>query len=860
MMRGVLAALLLLCAGAAQAQVPSVAGLPCNQGIACNLGSVSGAINGTNFTQVAPRSNILPWHPSHEGSTSTTFYSQTGGRDSLGAIEAPDDYVAVQFVFANFSGSAAWGVQGVASASASYGATTTSTPGITPYDGFGTAQTAMLPITFNQAGAWSTPWNGLPQTFTGSASSGVNVIALATTGAATGATSLPFASTTAGLVQGGGLVPVAGMYAYDGLGCIQAGTKVTAVTSTSITISPGVSSSTACASGQSIYFAWPSTLALTQSVGVTPNAPAPALTYSDWIPIQSAPRVDGGEVAGMAVSGTNIPAGDTIASLTNTTVTLAQAPSGTIAAGTAITFSAAPTVSAAVAQGYVLHVSSTFGIKAGSVITGANIASSTNVVETGSDVSGPYIRLSQPISGAVAPGEHITASLTASLISAASSASPVLQFASTTAKPLLLFRAVASGGDTAWIIPGNAALQAGLGLPIANFFDGPQSGGNAKDTLNYIANAGNGNGPVASYNFGLVYAVNFLTIHKGVVVAVVGDSHYAGDTTATNNANFVARAAAALDSPTVPVAFLHSAFGGETMNQFGWMAENWIRTVQPGVVVLDGYTYNNVAGVDSVGDYLMRVQALIHDVQSYGGVAIVGSDFPRQSPYVWSAYTTAAVNNSTTVPIAASYASYIGGSAGANISGLAISGPGIPSGTTATITKESGAANVITLSQPATIPAGSILRLDQMTVATTTTSSTSVTFTTPPPIGEAGLTAYVNGAALSGTLSVTQGSTTGTFTTAQSLPAGTVVSLGTTVQAQTGPVASQQAAQIAAGIINMAAGGSIQTFDTLPILEDPANPTWYLPQYTLDGIHANDNGHAALAAAFEPLLRRAVGE
>lgn len=805
---------------------------------------------------VPQQGTVMAWMPwqSQSSGIGTTFNTLGVGRTAMMSVELEGDPVAIQVVLYNGSATA-WKMAqiGVAS-SASYGpAGTLSLGGVSPYDITGTAQQMFLPVPFAQGGINSQPWNPNTFKFTGTAAtSGYQMSSLLLSGAeAAGQTVLDFATTISPQTIGG-RQPGIGQWVADGRGCIAPGTKVTAVTSTTVTIDTAVTA-TGCLSGQNIYFSVNPIPALSVGVAPTANSVQGTLVYSDWVFLPSLPRTDGGIVAGMAASCTGCPSGAVVRSVSSSTITISGG--GTVATNIPVTFSMAPSTVGATSSGQAwLRVGSVTGLQVGQIVTGSTaIPASTYVTDV--QASG-LVRLSAAVTAAIPASTALTFSnvVYTNAASTATDATTTLSVQSTSAKRLYTFRAVVeSGSPTGWNKPaGIQAAQRDLGY-YARFF---QSGA-ASDSINVPGNYTNVSAVGGESLITPFYSIRYVTRQKGATVCTMGDSKLAGGGTANNGNNFVLRAATALSTPNRPVAAIQTANGGTSGAIFTPQLMQWVQNGTCSVIVAQVNTQNVGNSWDTSG-YIGAMGQLI---QQAGVRSILVADTPRGARSAYTYRVTSAVSNSTRLPLNQRIGQ---GFKNAGGSGYCISGTGIPTGATFSYTMGD---DFVTTSVPVNVAANTIVSIFNCMAVSTTSGLTAVTLSTASPVTTSGVDLTGNPNIAAGTtMSVTQDSTSGTLSANAT---GTGAAVATTFWQN--PATYIPIAQTGAGLWAQASSNSQPFYDAGFCLMDPADPGFYLQRYTYDGVHQNDEGNQAIAdgvttapfpgcPSFTSVLRQVIGQ
>jgi hypothetical protein len=797
--------------------------------VALATGDIAGLTTACLAARPAPWAVWKPW--GNGLSISASGYGSTYAKAShtyIWTAEFEALPLGIQFAFANSTASWTWTVQqGVVAPSSQYGAGVT--PGVTPYDESGAAVTALQPVTFNNAGAGSNPYPGIGAFAGGNQGPLVVSVIAATT--ASGQAVLALSNAQEPDTEGslGKRLLQTGMYASDNLGNITPGTKIQSISGNNITLTGNIAGN--ITAGQVIFFAWEQ-LTLSATVPACTNAPEHQLIWSDFVPFQGFRRIDGPILPGMAASGANVPAGATVLSVTANSVTLSATPSAQVASQTAVTFGQATFATAALASGYVLAVASTANLQQGQAVSGPNIAAGAIVWEV--LAASGSVRLSKPSSAAV--GDLITFSVTAT--TNAGSTGAVLPFPSTTGKFLVTARFNVSGGTNinAWVPGYNwVTSEAALGLPLWQSYQG----GNGNDGVNFPSTLSNSAGGVSQNYVCPVYGARVLTASRGWVIMEGGDSHICGDTTGSLNANFVRLAAAQLSTPQRPVSVWNAATGGTLPSTFLPQLWNPAQVVKPAVTVLQGYTHNTNDQPD--GLYLSQAMAVADGVwRGWLGNFIIVDELPRQSAEVGLVQTAAATVNSASVTLADyPQALWLNGTNSYPVQ--SVNNASVPPGTTAI---GNWGSNALALGVPLSIPAGTILALGRLLVASSTTNSTSVTLTDAAAISG---TYNVSGTGIvaGDTIAITANSTAATLSNARSLVGGSYLQIGNSDSMLTG-------SEAATGIYNQGSGYSSAVLKAMDLLADATGT--FLPANSTDGIHANDVGHAVLAAALMPLL------
>lgn len=805
---------------------------------------------------IIPRSHIHVWFPGtgdgDGAGPAGIFARDVGGFAFLLGVELEDDYTAVQLIFGN-GGSSPFTITQVSIAPSSgfgYG----NQGGINLYDSYGNQVNAMMPVTFANAGINSSPFPLAGTTFNAPKNSPNTIYPLTLISASNGSPNvLTFTSTQPSSLFGGWApynVPAVNWSVADGLGCVAAGTTLTNITPTTITLSSG-DTGTHCATGQTIYF---SQAPLGPLGGVvvpaSTNPPAPNLIFSDWMPLVSVPRADAPISNTMSVSGTGIASNTTVTGVGYASVSISPPTSGSTL-NQKLTFTQTGTVATAVPKGYVVPLTSTAGFSRGQIASGTNIPLNDLIWQVCNQEScadpvfgSSYVRLSAPISGPLTSGQSFSGSAYAASQTSGTGVSTLSIESPSAPRPLLLIRGFMTGTPWGHGSPNNTSNlpHKMYGLPDIQQFDGNQSGGVAVDCVNFVGSCAFGGGGYGTP----VYEIRYNTLHAGVVGVTTGDSHTGGSGTGVNNAAFPQLTALKLSQPSVfPVTIANAAYGGQALGVFGSLFWNEIKALDPGFVLAQGITGN---GSDSASSYHAIMEGIRAYAEAQGTRWIYSTDYPRQSMSVLDFVVASPGTTSTSLPL------QIGGiPLGTAIgSGYALTGSCVPANTTANLIDYT---NMLTASQTLNCPTGSLVSFGTINSATTL-GSTTVTLATPAPIGGS-YYVFGTGPTPGSTITLTANSTSATLSTgAASTQTSSPITFGgnepttTLFQQQTG-----------IGLVKAMAGQmqSLQIFDSYGILEDPENPTYMNPLYSADGLHCGDLCHSILAQGLVNLLTPMIG-
>ena len=319
-----------------------------------------------------PRTHIHAWKPFPSTMYQDSSGSLYSGKTAYAAIEIPDDATMAQVVFGNQFGAtysitagSIWGSSQIAAPGY-----TGTTPGVTPYDASGNALTQMAPLSFGNGGADSTP------NFGGStAAPAINV-------------NFPTSSTLTSAASGTML-----NMATSGFTCPAAGASISNV-STASTAAPLFFPQTVVAScnastgtiltnlvlrttvpvSTTIYFAPPGI-----TVAASSQPPLAQLTFSDWTPIQTYPRIDGPVAAGNSILVGGTALSGTVSSIAAKSISMSTPLSADIPPGTAVQACVAGTTSATITPNYTLQFASNANIQPGMYVTNTSLYFNSSV-------------------------------------------------------------------------------------------------------------------------------------------------------------------------------------------------------------------------------------------------------------------------------------------------------------------------------------------------------------------------------------------------------------------------------------------------------------------------------------------------
>lgn len=803
----------------------------------------------------------MAWVPYQQGpGTIGTQFNVIGtGRTNIGVVELEGDPVWIQPIFNNTQATPWTVAQMVISPTATYSGNVGA--GTDPYDSTLTRQLTMIPVTFTGGGEDVPTWNNQLARYTGSnLTSGNLVVALSLNAAVPSGSTLGFGSTISNQVIGK-FQPTVGMYVFAGnmngaTSCIVPGTKITSVNATQIGLDTAVAGA-GCLNNQNIYFSYQpvTTAALSMTLSASTNGLNGIFAYGDWMLLPSIPRNDGGFVVGMKLTQANIPVGTTITAVGPRSLTMSQNVTGDIPIDTSITATMNPVTTAQAVSGQVwFQVDNAYGLQEGQILTG-DAAIPANTWVTG--VQGNIIFLSAMLTGTVATGTTLTATNT--FFTRHDTDTPsgnVLPLYSTNNKRLYTWRVMAASGNPSGLAFGASGnqLQAEdqlLGLP--NYL-GYQTA-LTTDGMNAINAAQNNT--VSASNTNLVYGFRYLTRQRGSTVCTYGSSHVAGGGTYSGSNSYAKLAAAQVSTRQRPVSFVNSANGGTTPATFANELSQWIQNGTCSVIVMQYGERNDPNVANQQGNAI----ALSDLAVAAGARVIWVTDMARSGNDPWTWTVDADVNNSTTVPLRnfAFGAGYLNGGG----SGYFITGTGIPANTTYSYAIGN---NFLTLSQPATIRAGTLITGFTGMTVTTSSGLTSVTLAQPAPLTIGyNVASDTNNRITAGTvLNVTQNSTSATLA-ANALSSGTTVVTMKNISNAAEPQISQEM-----GYAQAMVSPSQSIANTYWCGMDPAAPGYWARGMSVDLVHASDNGLFTFVngdpnapgggcPSFATVLRQAVG-
>lgn len=844
MRAGLLALLLLLAPGAAWADAFSSTPPAVWAGPLANLSQ-----------QTANRTSWLTHKPFGNGmlQNAATSFDRTSGQPCSLTAELEDNYTAVQFAFASDTAASAYTIQqAVTSSSAMYGPN--NRPGILAYDYAGNSQLGFFPVTFNNNGAPSDGFSGIPQRRDGDATSGVGIsYVTVVSGGASGASTATIAIPAATTIQGNFRLQN-GMFVSDGIGtAIPSKTSFPANSAdTTFTLSGNTMTfsnplTASLAVNQVLYISY-AALKFSVNVPGSTNPVQPQWVYSDPIPLQGLYRTDGGVQAGDAVNGPGVQAGTVVpvGGVTPTSISLSLQLTATTGGQPAVNFTRAGTTSQIIPATWSYFVPLSTST--------ANLTPGMHVQDAANDFPAYTVILAVLPNGvrtnaaptvAVAAGTAITFThvmYPIALSNGLTSGSSTILFPSTNAKPLLTVRVAATGaGGTGTVSSYNQATPGTLqeqawGMPLNSTY---RAGSIGLDVINNNFQAVNMNATSACP----VYFMRYQTLHRGIDMPMAGDSQTAGNSTVTASYNFGRIAANQISKPTLPIETPNFGISGQWGNDFQTALSQYVYDTKPPIIYMQGMTRNSIR--DSPTMFYAQLMGIANRVMNYGGKVIVGTQMPWGGLFPGDYVVASDVNNSTTVPLLNSASNALTTVAGYGI--------GLPLGT-ATFSM-THFAMTMTASTPITVPANTVIHSNQMVVASQVTAATAIPITSQFPIINANCIITWPGGSVAETTTL-PGATTVTVGSNVTIAPGTVLTLTCTDNL---PTDRQQWISIEKGL-QADNDNSMTFFDLYASMEDPANPGFWNPAYTSDDVHANDIGQPVAAGAFLPVLQRAIGK
>jgi hypothetical protein len=555
---------------------------------------------------------------------------------------------------------------------------------------------------------------------------------------------------------------------------VPAGAQVVAVTRTSITLSSPIGG-TGCGQGQAIYFSAQPFGPFGYTAPAGPGGGVDTISFSDWVPLSSLPRTDGGFTAGQAVSGPGIASGTTIAA-----------------------------------------------------------------------VAPDMLTLSAPLGTALPARTQVTVgSATVALTQATPAGAAVLHVASTSRRRLLHIRFFTDGATSSWLhAPACMVNGATDAVPCEKPLGlGPVWSGlgtSGMDGLDYVGSVGSKAQPTTSYPS---FFIRYLGRHPGATVLTCGGyqaSGGAGSVSGQASPIRIAAAAVTAQNPSIPISSVTVATQNLDTGPDFANCQNWIQAIRPAIVVFQAYSNHNGA---TIPDYMAEVRSLAQQVLSQGGQPVIYLGYPETS-HSFGSLPVAGDSAGTTVPLAT------GTNTDVSVTGALVSGPGVPAGTLATTTPGGWS---LALSQPAQIPAGSVLHFG---LQVATNSGKAVTLTTPAFATSNQLEIAGPGIAQRTQITLKRNSNAATLTKDADIPAGTILSLSVPVVRGGGGYA--QAAAAYRGLTDPWAAVQL---DGMAVLDtDASHPFQMCEACSTLGRYANDYGNALIAAAFIPMLQQMTGQ
>ena len=139
-----------------------------------------------------------------------------------------------------------------------------------------------------------------------------------------------------------------------------------------------------------------------------------------------------------------------------------------------------------------------------------------------------------------------------------------------------------------------------------------------------------------------IVCVQYLTRNPGVTFMVTGDSHQIGTSTLTQFSSAVLYGVVAAGVPLVgrfPLGYVNCATGGATSAQYFARPRDLLPSVKPGVVILPGWTANDLPfatlDTDAVGDrFIAHLLLAAESCDDHGAVPIFLTPFPHDRTFM----------------------------------------------------------------------------------------------------------------------------------------------------------------------------------------------------------------------------------
>ena len=751
-------------------------------------------------------------------------------------LELDDQFDAIQVGIVN-QFTSAWGLTRVVVApSASYGGDPTI--GAAAYDTDGRPLGAMLPVQWSNGGD-------------DSAAPGTPALSLPLAAAAAGGqTTLPFTSTAAQAAYGGES-PRPGWFVADGLGCVPPGATVSDVDAQSVTVSAPLTAA-GCRAGQAIYFSPGGFGPFGRAVPAAASFGSLSVSLSDWLPLRSLPRTDGGFAIGASVSGPGIADATTLAGMGYNTLVLSQPLAADLPARTPLAISVAQSVDQdAEPDAYALILTDTRGVRPGQLVTGsAALLPGTHVA----DVRDGIVSLDRPLADTLAAGTSLGFAGIARTTRPASAGATTLAVPSTSNRPLLHLRYFTQAGYAPSLhrpqcmrntVTDALPCEGPLGLaPVWSSAGGETPARLPINGVDFVSQIGAGaGGAVAQPNYPSLF-VRYRGRHAGATLLICGGFQSSGATGSVSGEASPGRIAAAwatTANPAVPVTAVSAASRQLTTTIDFENCNKLIDLLAPTMVLIQDYSNHNYA---QVAPYRDQVHAVADHALAHGVQPIIYLAYVEAGPI--GALTVASdVSNATTVPLLTGLNATVAGPL------AAVTGPGIAAGTTASAA--SGDWSLV-LSQPATIAAGTVLHLGLQVGAT---DGTALLLGAPAFLSTTIAAINAPGVPPGTTVRLNKGSYSGTLNRPASLAAGDTITLANT----SSPSSVKNYGAAALWFRGAADPWDAVQLDALAAVSTgPANANWMCDGCTTQGAYANDYGNMLIAGRFVPLLQSLTGQ
>ncbi len=362
--------------------------------------------------------------------------------------------------------------------------------------------------------------------------------------------------------------------------------------------------------------------------------------------------------------------------------------------------------------------------------------------------------------------------------------------------------------------------------------------------VDFVSQIGAGAGAAKAQNGYPAFFVRFHGRHAGATLLVCGGYQAAGSTGSVSGEASSGRIGAAWASamnPAVPISVVSVA---SHQLDTGPDFDNCIRMIDalgPSLLLIQDYSNHNGA---QPADYRAQVQTVAQHALGAGTQPIIYLAYVEAAAQLGGARVAAAVDNSPDVPLTEGVSRTSSGSP------TLLTGPGIAPGTTAVPTAGQWS---LSLSQPATIPAGAILHYAEQVGSN---SGSFVQLTNPSFVTSNGDPVVAPGIPAGTLLSTNRGSYTATLSQSANIAPGTFLQLSNynaiSVRDYSSSALSFHGATDAWDSVQLDGLGILGT--------DPNNQYFLCDGCTVEGAFANDYGNSLIATQFVSLLQQLTGQ